>query len=328
MNHKEKIAAFLQQQNINVPVQEFISTTSNIYHKYESSIYDARHLSIQLAIPSWKNAINELKTQFANVDAVNVLDFGCGTGFATEQILNSTFKAKCGHLTCYDLSPDMVNECRTKFGKEENISFLSNQEGLQSLIDEKGKFDIIMCNAVMHHILEIEVIFPIFLNLLNPNGIILIGHEPNNRFYQNKTLTGVTKTYRLIKKIDKKIKRKLKVLSQPDPDKDMCTRTYAELLRLKLIEESFPMLMIPKLIDIHVPIGSFQNQPWGEMGFSSAFFEKASSNKLQLFKQFSYNHIKDENAYGRKFWRFVSKMLAKIYPKDGSDAIFMLKQKA
>jgi 2-polyprenyl-3-methyl-5-hydroxy-6-metoxy-1,4-benzoquinol methylase len=327
MSHKEKIAAFLKEQNINIPVQEFISITSNIYHKYESSSYDAKHLSIQLAVPSWKMVVKELNDRFLNVRTANVLDFGCGTGFATEQLLNSTFKEKCNHLTCYDLSPDMVKECQTKLGTEINISFLSNQEGLQLLIDEKGKFDLIMCNAVMHHILEIEEIFTILLSLLSPNGIILIGHDPNNRFYQNRLLTFFTNFFRVHKRINKGIKRKLKLEEKPLPGKDLSLLTYKELLRLKLINESFDIKMIPKLIDIHVPISSFTNQPWGEMGFSSKFFEQASSDKLQLFKQFSYNHIKDEHAYQSKFWRFVSILLAKIYPKDGSDAIFLLKHK-
>jgi 2-polyprenyl-3-methyl-5-hydroxy-6-metoxy-1,4-benzoquinol methylase len=327
MSHKEKVADFLQNQGINMQVQEFISITSNIYHKYESRIYDERHLSIQLGKPSWNKAIRELNSQFTNQTALNVLDFGCGTGFATEQIINSEFKFKCGHFTCYDLSPDMVKECRTKFGNEKNFSFLSNQEGLQRLIDEKGKFDIIMCNAVMHHILEIEMIFPILISLLNPNGIIIIGHDPNNRFYNNKILTSVTGIYRFLKRLNMGIKSKFNLEERTNPEKDVALLTYNELLHLNLIDKSFNIKLITKLIDIHVPISSFKKQPWGEIGFSDFFFEKASSNKLQLFKQFSYNHIKDENAYRSSFWSFVSSIISKIFPDDGSDAIFLLKQK-
>ena len=74
--HKEKVADFLQNQSINMQAREFISITSNIYHKYESSIYDERHLSIQLGKASWNKAIRELNSQFTNQTTLNVLDFG------------------------------------------------------------------------------------------------------------------------------------------------------------------------------------------------------------------------------------------------------------
>lgn len=308
-----------------MPTKQFIETTSNIYHKYEAKKYDERHFIIQLSIPYWNKILTELSTIFANKNQLKVLDFGCGTGFATERVVSSSFKNKCSNIVCYDLSPDMVEECKLKFKGEKNIEYLSNIEGFEELKNKNGKFDIIICNALVHHILDIEFIFKVLTDSLNPDGIVVIGHEPNNGFYTNKNLYFVTSIFRIYKKIKGRIVRFFNSTNSDDISNDISTLTYNELLEKNLIPSSFPKHIIQKLVDIHVPSSSYKIQPWGELGFSKTFFEKVTNNKLQLVKQLSYNHIKDQQAYKSFFWKRVSSILEKLYPNDGADAIFILK---
>jgi 2-polyprenyl-3-methyl-5-hydroxy-6-metoxy-1,4-benzoquinol methylase len=325
MNTISSIEQFLSKHNIQIPARDFVEIVSNIYHKYESQQYDDSHFSIELAIPYWKKVLADIDTQIHDKSNLRILDFGCGTGFATEQILHSNLKNKCSQLVCYDLSPDMIEVCKNKFKSHQKITYLSNREGFENLKNQSGKFDMIVCNSLIHHILDHQLLFKVFEDSLTDNGILIIGHEPNKNFYLNSNLQKVSSIYRIYKKYINKIKRIFGVEKKIVRELDKRTLTYNELLSKGYITNSFPDYLIQKFVDIHVPMSSLKKQPWGEMGFNKLFFDKNIGN-LRLVNQLSYNHIKDEQAYKSVFWKSISKILQKKYPNDGADAIFILKK--
>lgn len=322
MSTIKEIELFLKSKNVKTPVREFVGITSNIYHKFESEIYDSCHFSIELSIPHWQKVLNNLEIK--NNKSLNILDFGCGTGFVTNQIIKSCFFNDNINITCYDLSPDMIEVCKSKFSKYPNINYLSNTEGFEILKNKIGKFDVIMCNALIHHILDHKKLFRAFDDALVENGILIIGHEPNKNFYNNAVLQKVSYVFRIQKKIIRKLKKVFQ--SKNSTSTDISLMTYEELLNRKLIDSSFPKELIQKLIDIHVPMSTLNKQPWGELGFDVDFFKRESENKFVVKDQVSYNHIKDQQAYKYFFWNNVSKVLANFYPKDGADVIYILKK--
>jgi 2-polyprenyl-3-methyl-5-hydroxy-6-metoxy-1,4-benzoquinol methylase len=326
MNTIQLIEQFLVENNIKLSARDFVETVSNIYHKYESQQYDDSHFSIELAIPYWKKTLLDLEAQLNGKKDLRVFDFGCGTGFATEQILNSNFKKACSQLVCYDLSPDMVDVCKEKFKLIPNISYLSNREGFENLKNQSGKFDVIVCNSLIHHILDHQLLFDVFEESLTENGILIIGHEPNKNFYLNSNLQKVSSLYRVYKKIVNRFKSTFGIKSRVKKGNDICSLTYKELVSNGIVSSSFPDYIIQKFVDIHVPMSTLKIQPWGELGFNAAFFSAISNNKFQVMQQLSYNHIKDQQAYKSLFWTSISKLMQKRYPNDGADAIFVLKK--
>jgi 2-polyprenyl-3-methyl-5-hydroxy-6-metoxy-1,4-benzoquinol methylase len=84
---------------------------------------------------------------------------------------------------------------------------LSDSEGFEILKNKIGKFDYIMCNALIHHILDHKELFKIFDDSLADNGILIIGHEPNKNFYTNSVLQKVSSVYRIFKRITNKIQK-------------------------------------------------------------------------------------------------------------------------
>lgn len=327
MQTKQLISDFLKKHEINVPVGDFVEITSNIYHKYEAKDYDNFHFGIKLSEPYWERTLLRVQNLVQEKDSLKLLDFGCGTGFATEQILKSRLKNKCSQITCYDLSQDMVAECKKKFGAFSEINFLSDREGFEELKKNNGNFDVIICNALIHHILDHETLFELFDDSLTKDGILIIGHEPNRSFYQNIILQGVSKVYRLYKKGSNKITRKLLLKNSLPKSFDLCDLTYKHLLKEGYISKTFPKQIIQKFVDIHVPMSTLKKQPWGELGFNKDFFQQVSKGKLQVIEHFSYNHIKDQQAYKSKVWIFISKGLQFLFPKDGADVIFMIQKK-
>ncbi len=326
MSTINKIDNYLKQFKLKSSTEEFISIVSNIYHDFESATYDEKHLSIKKGEKYWRLASDFLFENFKNKTDLVYLDFGCGTGFASEQISNNkNLENIISKIYCYDLSESMINQCKKKFLDNQKFNFYSNKNGYQELLKENKKFDLITCNALLHHILEPDLLVKEFSDLLNKDGILIIGHEPNKEFYKSTTLQFVTQTYRLYKNGLNKLK-KIFVQNKLNLEPDLINLTYNELLKQDLIKENFPKNIIPKLVDIHVPMGNLKKQPWGELGFDMDYIIKNSNKTLFLINQISYNHIKDQNAYNSIFWTGISNFFEYFYPKKGADTILIFKK--
>lgn len=324
MTHKEKMQVYLSGFNVALTVDAFVSVTSNIYHGFEAKNYDERHFSIEYSKKYWSKVTDYISKKFAG-QKVAVLDFGCGTGFATEQLIQSKGNENISQISCYDLSEAMVDVCKQKFSNDNRVSYFANELGRQKLIETNQKFDIIVCNALMHHILEPEAVFKMIDELLNEEGIFVMGHEPNKNFYKNGILQLASKVFRIYKRIYKRIFLRKKNVGQ---SADIAMLTQKELQRQGIIPDNFPAKVIPKFVDIHVPLSNYEEQPWGEQGFDLNYVNRFLNTKFKLVTQISYSHIKDQEAYRSIIWRNLAGVLAVLFPKDGADSIFVFKKKS
>lgn len=322
MSHKEKMQQYLLDANIQMSVNDFVSVTSNIYHGYEAENYDARHFSIEYSKKYWSKVTDYMNGYFTEKSNLSVLDFGCGTGFATDQIIHAALNDKVSHVSCYDLSEAMVAICKSKFIGDQRMSYFANAEGKQALLAKGQQYDIIVCNALLHHILEPEGIFAMISELLQPGGVFIMGHEPNKNFYANGMLQSASKLFRIYKRINKR----LFAVKPKHPTKDIALLTRNELNNQGIVTADFPAKIIPKFVDIHVPLSNYATQPWGEIGFDLKYVNRYLNDNFELVSQITYSHIKDQEAYRSILWRNMAELLAFCYPKDGADAIFIFKK--
>lgn len=322
MTHREKMQAYLSGFQIELPVEAFVSVTSNIYHGFEARNYDERHFSIEYSKKYWTKVTDYISKQFAGRQ-VAVLDFGCGTGFATERLIESKLNPNISRISCYDLSEAMVAICKEKFDGDDRLSFFADEPGRQQLLATRQKFDIIVCNALMHHILEPEAVFKMIDEMLNSDGIFVMGHEPNKNFYRNAVLQSVSKVFRIYKRVYKRLFLRNK---KSGPSADIAVLTHQELLRQGIVPADFPAKIIPKFVDIHVPLSNYAEQPWGEQGFDLNYVNQFLHNHFKLITQITYSHIKDQEAYRSVIWRNLAGLLSGFYPKDGADSIFVFKK--
>jgi 2-polyprenyl-3-methyl-5-hydroxy-6-metoxy-1,4-benzoquinol methylase len=101
----------------------------------------------------------------------NVLDFGCGTG-QLGNFLAATTSAK---IISSDLS---INSLRlgNRFASNYNIKGISFVESnIFNPCFKKNSFDLIICNGVLHHLINPYLGFEILESLLKPGGYIVIG---------------------------------------------------------------------------------------------------------------------------------------------------------
>lgn len=131
-------------------------------HAYIEDVYGGESERLLKCIPEY------LK------DGMRVADLGCGTGKVTEHILKS---GKNVEITAVDASSQMLEIANSKFGGYDNVSFIHS--GLEEFEDEEG-FDIIFLLQVIHHISEPERAISHIVDLLKPNGkliLLVIGEE-------------------------------------------------------------------------------------------------------------------------------------------------------
>ena len=97
-----------------------------------------------------------------------LLDAGCGTGrdaqLALEQIPN-------GALVCVDQSTTMLDQCRSRFGKDSRVRILEGDLD-KALPVEPESVDAIMSVAALHWLADHNNVWQHFFNALKPGGRI------------------------------------------------------------------------------------------------------------------------------------------------------------
>ena len=320
-----EISNLLAKQGIiiNLSTERFIGKVSNIYHKYESSFYDKHQQSLLDSIPYWAKAFSLINKNFFGKESIKVLDFGCGTGFATLQLINSELIDKVSEITCYDLSDEMLGQCKNKIDKTpltSSMMYISKPDEILTKL-KANKYDLVMTNSLLHHIPNPKNLVKLLMNSLNAKGYYICGHEPNKSFYFNEKLVLQTKQFRFYKRIYKRLN--FQYIFQKVGLKrsvDIIEATNTDLINEGIINKPIPAEYLIKLIDIHVPIGFSKNQCWGELGFSHELFKDDSTDKqISIPCYFTYSHIKDPLTNEFKYWKDKKLKLSSKYPDDGAD---------
>jgi 2-polyprenyl-3-methyl-5-hydroxy-6-metoxy-1,4-benzoquinol methylase len=325
----DKISDVLQSRYIQGSVPDFIETVSNIYHHYESAVYDTSQVSLNDSIWSWQAALKSIQPDTGS--NLRLLDYGAGTGFATLQVLQSSLGPSIKEVVCYDLSPAMMEICKEKMKAFPSVSFLflSDTAGREKLSEQKP-FDLVVTNALLHHLLEVENFIHNVRQWVAPSGYYIAGHEPNYNFYYNTKLVNATKKFQQYKRIKQRLTLKywLHKTGIKKSFHDLVTLTNNELMKRKLIRTPIQRNYLHKLVDIHVPFGISTDQPWGEIGFKDEKLAHWLGSDFVMTGIFTYSHIKDGLANHDWIWKRRLERLRKAFPNDGADALMIFKRKS
>ena len=168
----------LDSANANIENDKVSQLFNHLHYDLEAENYDNGHPEIIEGDYNWYAKKLKEIGQRANGSKLNVLDFGCGTGFVSRILTESYFPYQ--RLVCLDLSQEMLNFAKTKLNGAQNIQYAN------SLNEIKGQtFDLITINSVLHHFPRPEKIIHTLECYLKPGGQIVGGHEPNINFTYN-----------------------------------------------------------------------------------------------------------------------------------------------
>ena len=152
-------------------------------HMKEASYYELLHPEVytkkeQKRIADKLQTIDNLVTD----NQKNALDVGAGTGNLTSRLLQMGYR-----VTAVDISAEMCTILEKKFK-----SFLTNNtlnvinSPIENLVFDKGKFDLITCYSVLHHLPDYQTALEKLSIFLKQGGVIYIDHEASPFYWKNE----------------------------------------------------------------------------------------------------------------------------------------------
>lgn len=294
------------------PIAELVVEVNRLFHAQEADHYDDDHPEIREQLPKiWRELLDLAVAKPPS--AWRLLDFGCGTGFASEQVAARLGAKEIKEALCYDLSPHMLARCR------EHLATLLPQATFVEKLPSVGAFSLLVTNSVLHHLPDVEGTIATLEPLLAPDAWWIQGHEPSSRFYQNAELRKMYDDYLAQNRWGRFLRPSrywgaLKRLFGGDP------RRYAarEAVRLGLFAREPDPDTIDRLVDFGVAHSA--EEVAAGRGLDPRVLEKRLAGRWTLVAVRSYSFM--GNFYEAKLpasWRERCRGLQERFPEDGAN---------
>lgn len=193
MNNAEYIWEQLRPYRPAIALGALVERLNILYHQYEASEYDGVHPEIPERLSVyWKEMVDVGGRDHRK--PWRVLDFGCGTGFEAEQVIQHATPEGISALTCYDSSPAMLERCRLRLaGLYPQAEFTTS---LAALLDGGQKFDLLITNSLLHHLQDPLKTVTEVSGLAAGDALWFAGHEPSRRFFLNPECDALYRDFR------------------------------------------------------------------------------------------------------------------------------------
>lgn len=302
-----------------MPIEQLVVEVNKLYHAFEAKDYDNRHPEVCKQLPALWGEMVYSALALKQQPNWRILDFGCGTGFASAQLIQHLVPDSITHLTCYDSSPEMLEQCAIKIRPLfPQAVFCSD---IQSLLASERQYNLLATNSVLHHLPDPAATLTDLLPILSANAIWLAGHEPSSRFYKNsvcqREYTRFLKQPRWRRFSSPKLylyllKQRLGLVSNP------AMQTAKEAVRCGLFLRKPPTRLIGLLVDFHVAHSVKEAQAGRGFDFELLQDVLAPAWQLAWVKTYSFMGSYYEGYISRK-WSSVSWELASLFPNDGAN---------
>jgi ubiquinone/menaquinone biosynthesis C-methylase UbiE len=310
-----EMADWLRPFQPRLPLAALVEQVNQLYHAGEADSYDDRHVEIMEQLPRrWRQMI-QVALEHGPARPWRILDFGCGTGFASEQLLDALPSGDIEELICYDPSPDMLRKCRDKLARRGGrIRFIYEYEELFAV----GPVHLLATNSVLHHLPEPFSTIAELEAILAPAGVWLAGHEPSCRFYRNSECKRLYRRFLKEEKLRQMFRpsRWLQRLAALFIRRHSPARQAArQAFQHGLFAVPPSPRVISRLVDYHVPRENSETA-----GFSLELMQENLAPRWRLLWQTSYAYL------GRVYegrlpgkWRERARELAERFPLDGAN---------
>jgi ubiquinone/menaquinone biosynthesis C-methylase UbiE len=315
-------------------IKNIVLRTNEIYHDLAGEKYEKKHKEIFIdEVDRWQKIGKEL---LAPLKAkIVILDIGTGTGFVPKQI--ARFLKKGDVFICSDLSAKILDIGKKEIDKKD---YACDFEWIKldgnDLKVESSSVDFITINSVLHHIPDFDPFFAEINRVLKAGGYLIIGHEPNKKFFDNRFLwinsqiiaqvsnprlffiqiLKWLRLYNILKPIYLKIN---KGAIWTDP---IFKELNQRLLEEKVILAPMNELELAELVDYHSPkAGRFRK----DSGIDLVKLREKYLPNYKLLKKESYNHIHRLNSANKLMTRYDA-LLKRIFPDAGGQFIVVFKK--
>jgi ubiquinone/menaquinone biosynthesis C-methylase UbiE len=311
----EEIEKLLRPYGPALPVAELVEEINRLFHDVHAADYDTVHPEIFAQLPSLWAEMTELAMANLAGSRLRVLDFGAGTGFASEQILRHVPSEYIERLTCYDLSEKMLAVCRSKIDRLfPSASYCANFEVLNSN-PSSGPYNVLLTNSVLHHLADpvgaIEKLHPV----LSAGAVWLAGHEPSSRFFANEECRKHFERFKWTKLlVPRNYLEKLRPLVKPTGYEGVAAAATSN----GMFRRMPPGRVISRLVDLRVAYSAQEAAAGFGMDFEKLAVDFAETWQLKWVRTYSFmGDIYESNV--PSIVRRRCREVELKFPRDGSN---------
>jgi len=310
--------------------QKLALRVNEIFHDFEGKKYQEKHEDIFTSEALRWQQHAEKYFQAYEVP-ITVLDIGTGTGFIPLNTASYLFDNDL--FICSDISKEMLDvtqknisvkdyKCKFKYHKlnGENIG-ISN-------------VTIITMNSVVHHIPDLEQFFTQIGKIIDPGGRIIIGHEPNKLFYNEKVLLKHYLFFQALsspKKLITSIVRLIgltsllkKIAGNKAEKSKIVVRINEVLIKEKSVKQPLTADEINKMIDYHSPSAGTKIDLTKGIDIEDICQKYLPSFEIEYFESYNYlSKMSNRNALMKR----INKSLSERHKGKGATFFVVLKKK-
>ncbi|HET9183679.1 MAG TPA: methyltransferase [Candidatus Angelobacter sp.] len=306
-----EIPAWLAPYEPQIPLSSLVVEVNKIYHSFDAKHYDREHPEIHQQLPAiWAEMIQQLPER----PSWRILDFGCGTGFEAQQILDK-LGDQIELLIAYDPSDEMLAQCKLRLHRFPKVIFCGQ-------LHEAGvfaRFNLLITNSLLHHLPNFQETISSIVPGLTKDAFWLAGHEPSSRYYRNAECLSFLQDYsshrdRLKWFEPSSYLAKLSMLLGKHPLSATAKVVYDRGLFKRIPSPS----TVNKIVDFHVAHSPEEASQGRGLDFENMQEQFGSVWSLRWLKTYGYfggfNPIHAPEA-----WKDRSRRLAGSFPNDGTN---------
>ncbi|MGZ3597851.1 MAG: class I SAM-dependent DNA methyltransferase [Syntrophales bacterium] len=146
----------------------------------DAASYDLKPGRVKLAQDVATAIMSEVKLN----GAMDILDFGCGTGLVTLQL-----QPFVRTITGADSSHGMLAILKSKITERKLTNVKTEFIDLEKSVELKNKYHLVVCSMTLHHVEDLGYIVHEFYNCLLPGGYLCIADldSDEGEFHRDKT---------------------------------------------------------------------------------------------------------------------------------------------
>ncbi len=253
------VIKIMERHGVRCSPEEFHAAVNVTFHQFESEVYDEEHRDMWDSLPREFGLIagDCLQQGVPASASLRMLDIGCGTGLASDSLLNSALGTRIREITLLDTSSSMLRRA-----KERAASWGVPFEVHEGLLDALPvtHYDLIVTCSVLHHVPDIPTLMEQVRCRQSPEGVFIHIQDPNGDMLQSPALQermkrAAPRTPAWIQRLhpSRVMGRIRRELGQADDD--YVAKTNRELLRMKALETPLSVSELYAITDIHVSDG-------------------------------------------------------------------------
>jgi hypothetical protein len=178
----ERLLSVMQRVNYSAKPDEFLEVISTVFQKIQERKSSAQPPVANQFRQEPSFVLFEKAIEHARVSQssdLSVLVLGCAEGFAgksadfTEEVVTNLFGAGERKIRAVNLTPDFFR------------NFSAESFAGTSLSGTEHGYDLLIAHSVVHFIPDLDAFFRFVRMALTSSGGLILGHEPNARFWCN-----------------------------------------------------------------------------------------------------------------------------------------------